>query len=332
MLTIGKLGGSDGAARNPSYYTSVVASGREDYYAGRGEAPGNWVGQGSAQLGLSGEVGEDDLAALMGGRRPGSSEQLRRPFGERAVVGFDLTFSAPKSVSVLYGLGDEGVSEAVRVAHDGAVGAALEYLEREACRARRGKGGLEQVPGEGFVAGAFRHRTSRAGDPQLHTHAVVCNLTRAPDGRYTALDGRALYHQAKTGGYLYQSELRARLSDALGLEWGAVEKGVAELRGIPRSVLEHFSVRRAEILERAAEQGRRSRRARQVAAYETRRAKDYGVPLDRLRDQWRARATEHGLSDQSASSLRLSAAAEFARSPPRRPWSSSPGSLRARRG
>ena len=101
MLTIAKLGGSDGASRSPTYYTSVVASGQEDYYAGRGEAPGEWIGQGAAELGLSGEVGADDLAALMAGRVPGSGEELRRPLGERAVVGFDLTFSAPKSVSVL---------------------------------------------------------------------------------------------------------------------------------------------------------------------------------------------------------------------------------------
>ncbi|MCA1697504.1 MAG: relaxase domain-containing protein [Actinobacteria bacterium] len=98
MLTIGKLGGSDGASRSPTYYTSVVASGREDYYAGQGEAPGEWVGHGAAELALSGEVEADDLAALMAGRRPRSGEQLRRPFGERAVVGFDLTLSAPKSV------------------------------------------------------------------------------------------------------------------------------------------------------------------------------------------------------------------------------------------
>ena len=220
MLTIAKLGGSDGASRSPSYYTSVVASGQEDYYAGRGEAPGEWIGQGAAELGLSGEVDADDLGALMAGRAPGSEAQLRRPFGERAVVGFDLTFSAPKSVSVLYGIGERGVPDAVRRAHDGAVAGALSYLEREACLARRGKGGACQVAGEGFVAGAFRHRTSRAGDPQLHTHAVVCNLTRGPEGRYSALDGRALYRQAKTAGYLYQAELRARLSGALGVEWG----------------------------------------------------------------------------------------------------------------
>ncbi len=223
MLTIGKLGGLDGASRSPSYYTSVVATGREDYYAGRGEAPGEWVGQGAAVLDLSGEVDADDLGALMEGRRPGSQDQLRRPFGERAVVGFDLTFSAPKSVSILYGAGDEQLSRAVREAHDGAVRAALGYMERAACRARRGHAGVERVAGEGFAAGAFRHRTSRARDPQLHTRAVVGNLTRGPDRRWTALDGRPLYHHAKTGGYLYQAELRARLSGSLGVEWTAVE-------------------------------------------------------------------------------------------------------------
>lgn len=127
-----------------------------------------------------------------------------------------------------------------------AVGEALAYLERAACRARRGKGGVQRVRGR--VAAAFRHRTSRAGDPQLHTHVVVGNLTEGPDGRWTALDGRLFYKHAKTAGYLYQAALRAQLTERLGVRWTDVDRGSTDIVGIPRNVIEHFSQRRAEIV------------------------------------------------------------------------------------
>ena len=169
------------------------------------------------------------------------------------------------------------------------------YLEREACWTRRGRAGAIRLPGRGFVAAAFRHRSSRAGDPLLHTHVVVANATQAADGRWTALDGRELYRHAKTAGYLYQAALRAELSQQLGLRWQAVERGAADVEGVPRRVIDHFSQRRAEILELMGARGETSARAAQVATLETRRGKQYGVPVDRLREQWRARAAEHGL-------------------------------------
>ena len=164
------------------------------------------------------------------------------------------------------------------------------------------RGGERAAPARSRARASWRApfaTAHRARATQLHTHAVVCNLTRGPEGRHSALDGRALYRQAKTAGYLYQAELRARLSGALKVEWGPVERGVAEIEGVPRHLCEHFSTRRAEIVERVAESGGSSRRARQVAAYETRRAKDYGVPLPRLREEWRARAAEHGLDREA---------------------------------
>jgi len=110
------------------------------------------------------------------------------------VPGFDLTFRAPKSVSLLYGLGDERTAESVRAAHDAAVAAAVGWLEAEAARSRRGHGGSERVAVTGFVAAAFRHRSSRARDPLLHTHVLVANLARTVDDRrWRTLDTAALY-------------------------------------------------------------------------------------------------------------------------------------------
>ncbi len=191
-------------------------------------------------------------------------------------------------------------------AHEAAVAEAIGYLEREACRARRGHGGAIVVDGRGFVAAAFRHRSSRAGDPLLHTHVVVANATQGPDGRWTALDGRLLYRHAKTAGYLYQAVLRAELTERLRVRWNAVERGTADVAGVPRRVIEHFSQRRAEILEHMAARGERSARAAQVATLETRRRKEYGVPVDRLRARVagsRGRARSRPLRSCAASSV-----------------------------
>jgi conjugative relaxase-like TrwC/TraI family protein len=292
VLSIGKLAAGPSAGR---YYIEQVAQGREDYYAGDGEAPGGWHGAGAEALGLDGEVDEGGLSRLLSAEDPATGASLRRPLAAGAVAGFDLTFRAPKSVGLLFGVAEAPVArEAVR-SHEAAVRGALRYLEREACRARRGAGGREQVTGEGFVAAAFRHRSSRAGDPLLHTHVVVANATRGPDGRWTALDGRELYRHAKTAGYLYQAVLRAELTERLGVEWNDVVNGAADVRGVPREVIEHFSERRAEIVEHMRKRGERSARAAQVATLETRRGKEYGVPVDRLRAEWRARSAEHGL-------------------------------------
>ena len=184
---------------------------------------GTWAGRGANLLGLAGEVDEAGIVRLLEGRDPASAEQLRRPLTRGAVAGFDLTFRAPKSVSVLFGIADAEVSHESR-AHEHAVAGGLSYLEREACRARRGHGGAIQVRGGGFVAAAFRHRSSRAGDPLLHTHVVVANGTRGPDGRWTALDGRPLYRHAKTAGYLYQAVLRAELTSGSASSGGRRER------------------------------------------------------------------------------------------------------------
>jgi conjugative relaxase-like TrwC/TraI family protein len=216
MLSIGKL-----AARQADYYleqahgrvtrAGAVSSGVEDYYLGGPEAAGEWIGTGLRLLGLGGTVGEDALRRLLAGEHPGTGELLGRSKQSR-VPGFDLTFSAPKCVSVLFGVGDDRVRGAIRRAHDSAVADALGYVERHAAVTRRGVGGVHAVPGRGLVAAAFRHRTSRAGDPQLHTHVLVANLTLGADGRWSALDGRRLYAHAKTAGYVYEARYRGLLA------------------------------------------------------------------------------------------------------------------------
>src|SRR4051812_18570756 len=110
VLSIGKLPAGPTAAR---YYVEQVAQGREDYYAGEGEAPGTWVGSGATSLALRGEVTEGGITLLLDGRDPGSGAQLRRPLASRAVAGFDVTFRAPKSLSVLFGIGESELADAL---------------------------------------------------------------------------------------------------------------------------------------------------------------------------------------------------------------------------
>jgi conjugative relaxase-like TrwC/TraI family protein len=175
MLGVGKIAATPTAGL---YYAEQVSRGVEDYYAGEGEAPGVWAGAGAAGLGLGGEVGEAGILRLLSGQNPASGVALRQPLGLSSVAGFDLTFRAPKSVSVVFGIPDDGVVETIRAAHQAAVREALRYLEHEACQARRSHGGSTVVEGRDFVAAAFEHRSSRAGDPLLHTHVVVANMTQ----------------------------------------------------------------------------------------------------------------------------------------------------------
>jgi conjugative relaxase-like TrwC/TraI family protein len=239
VLSIGKL-----TVEQSRYYERQVAQGRDDYYSGRGESPGRWTGSGAGVLGLGGEVDDEGFMALMEGRDPGSGERLKHVGGRSKVAALDLTFSAPKSVSVLFAIGQPGLVEA----HESAVDAALGYLEREACRVRRGRGGVRREVGAGFVAAAYRHRMSRAEDPQLHTHVVAANMARGQDGRWTALDGTPIYRHAKAAGFLYQAHLRAAVRERLPwVRWGAVRNGMAEIEQIAPEVLREFSTRRRQI-------------------------------------------------------------------------------------
>jgi conjugative relaxase-like TrwC/TraI family protein len=207
------------------------------------------------------------------------------------------SFSAPKSVSLLWGLGGVEAAGQVKAAHREAVGAALSYLQREACWTRRGAGGREFVKGSGFLAAAYVHRSSRNGDPQLHTHVLVANATKGPDGRWTRLYHPAIYEHAKTAGYLYEAHLRHGLTLRLGVHWQEVRSGIAEIEGFADSHLRAFSTRRAEILEAAGSDA--SAASMQVATLATRKPKDTDLSTQTLRQRWQKRAKEIGLDRET---------------------------------
>ena len=285
MLSIGRLGTTGGA----DYYLGKVANNVDDYYLGRGEAPGQWIGATSEQLGLVGQVGPDALRNLLAGTSA-SGEDLGARISEDRRPGYDLTFSAPKGASLLWAFGSEEVRDSISVAHDRAVGAVLDHLSAEACYARRGAGGHQLIETNGFIGAAFRHRTSRAGDPQLHTHVVVPNLVQGADGRWSAPDGRHLYLWQKAAGTLYQSALRAELAP-LGLAWDIRRNGLSELRDIPKSVLRAFSKRRVDIESALEYRGATSSNAAETAALATRERKPAGGITERCAARRLDRAT-----------------------------------------
>lgn len=304
MLSVAKL-----VAGAEEYYLNTVASGLEEYYTGVGEAPGHWLGSAAAELGLSGEVDAAGLAAVLRGRSPldGSSLTGRSVSADRRVAGFDVTLSAPKSVSLLYGLGPAEVGEAVRQAHDDAVSDALAYLDAHAAMARRSAGGAQTIGTAGLVTAAFRHRTSRAGDPQLHTHVLVANLVRADDGKWSSLHAKLLYNQGRSAGFVYQAALRAGLVERLGVRFGPIDQGAAEIQGAPRRLLEEFSKRRVQIVAHLDVIGSTSPRAAEIATLATRQPKQpagarEGTISD-LHEFWRDRARTAGIAPEALLSV-----------------------------
>ena len=235
------------------YYAEEIAQGREDYYARSAERPGRFVGRGAESLGVSGrEADAVALERLFGhGTDPRDGAPLGRSFSpedSRAVAGFALTFSPPKSVSALWALAEQQTADQVLAAHEAAVSTAFAFVDEHASFTRRGHNGVLQVDTDGLIAASFVHRTSRAADPQLHTHLLVANKVRAADAKWLSLDGRELFETQKAAGMLYKAALRSELSTRLGVAWTPVdENGVAEVVGVPQALIEQWSARRHEL-------------------------------------------------------------------------------------
>lgn len=183
------------------YVLRQVAGGLEGYYLGSGEAPGVWSGRLAARLGLAGVVEGDLLRALIDRRHPVGGETLMAGTGRKPMVrAIDATFSAPKSVSWLWAFGGSEVASVISIAHVEAVEAALAFVEERAAVTRRQRNGVRvRARTIGWAVATFLHRTSRSGDPQLHTHAVIANLVQRDDGRWVSLDATALYHLSVLG-------------------------------------------------------------------------------------------------------------------------------------
>jgi hypothetical protein len=186
----------------------------------------------------------------------------------------------------------------VRAAQQAAVSEALGYLESAAGHGLRGHQGdghrAARIGTAGWIVAAFEHRTSRAGDPQLHAHLVVPNLLKGADGKWSAVDSKAVYRHALTASYLYHAVLRGELTARLGVAWTAPEKGIAEVAGIPTDLIAVFSTRRREILSALRASGRSGPDAAQAACLATRLRKTAPAPEQTLHERCAARACEAG--------------------------------------
>src|SRR6266545_3298404 len=280
------------------YYVREVAHNREEYLSGHRESPGRWLGRGAQALGQHGTATTEAFVRVFHGRHPETGELLGRAHGGRGVPAFDVVLRPTKSVSLLYGLGDARLAAQVLEAHHQATTEALGYLE-EHVGARRGHGGAEHVAGGGLLAVGFDHRTSREGDPLLHTHLVVANRVQGPDGRWTALDGRDLYRHRRAADAVYRAAYQQELTHSLGVKWTAADRhGNREIQGMPQGLIRAFSKRAEQVqaeVERLEASGReRTPRLVKWAVHATRKAKEHEAP-ETLYDRWRAEAGERGI-------------------------------------
>jgi conjugative relaxase-like TrwC/TraI family protein len=284
VLTISKC-------RDLGYYEREVIDGREEYLSEDGRSPGRWVGSLAASDGLTGLADCEALGRAFNGVHPCGFKMTERDLD---VVGFDLTLSPSKSVSLIWALGSPDDSRHVEEALHAARNEVERYLESTACSVRRRAGGTEVEPGKGFMGAVFMHRTSRLGDPGIHLHWTIFNVTEGPDGRRTALDARAIYRERYTAEAVFQATLRHELVDRLGLVFDEMDRhGVAEVAGISHDMRRAFSRRRTEIVAEMNRLGVHSGDGARLATLSTRRPKLTGVTEDELRAEWRQRAGDH---------------------------------------
>lgn len=292
MLSIGAM-----SASQAGYYTGLS---REDYYTNGGEPPGVWIGSGSRIIGAAGPVSSVALNNLFRGlSADGSRElvQLQNHVGkQRHRPGWDLTFSAPKSVSALWSQADPALRASIQAAQFQAVREAIGYLEETAAFTRRGKSGSE-LERAGLLVACFEHSTSRALDPQLHTHALVLNIGVGPDGGTRTLSSLSLFESKMAAGAIYRAELAFQLRE-LGFDIER-KRSWFEVSGVPARLIETFSKRREAIKQVLATKGIDSPQAASIAALETREAKET-VSREKLFASWRMDGKAVGWSPEKS--------------------------------
>ncbi len=285
------------ASQAASYYEA------DDYYAEGGMAPSQWFGEAAEKLGLSGEVDREKFAEMLEGRVAGQQLGTTRDGKVEHRPGWDITLSAPKSVSIMAEVaGDKRLIKA----HGAAVKVALAHVEKHmaATRIRQGGEVLREATGNLAIA-TFRHATSRAQDPQLHTHGVILNATQDKDGNWRSLEPRAFYQLQKEIGAIYRQELAHGVTE-LGYRIEAGKDSLFEIAGVPEKAIDALSQRTAAIDARLAERGTSRAEAsaaeKQIAALDTREAKSHADHRT-LRADWRATADGAGFDKEARDKL-----------------------------
>lgn len=261
--------------------------------AAEGDVRGEWGGRGAGRLGLSGPVDKADFQPVLEGRLPNGDVLGRIVDGERKhTPGWDLTFSAPKSVSLL---AEVGLDHRLVEAHEKAVTAAMAWTESNAIGTRESTSvGKIFVRTENLLAARFTHHTSRNQDPALHSHVVVANATQDASGQWRSVHSIELFRSKMAIGQVYRSEL-AREVLALGYDIKVDEKqGTWEIPTVPDEYRTLMSSRRAQIEQKLAEWGKNGAEDAARAALVTRQRKQ-DTPLRDLQGKWRSVAGEMGI-------------------------------------
>jgi conjugative relaxase-like TrwC/TraI family protein len=285
------------ATQAASYYEA------DDYYAEGGFAPSEWLGKGAQTLKLAGAVDREQFAQLLAGHVAGQELGTMRDGEWEHRPGWDITFSAPKSVSIMAEVAGD---RRLIAAHERAVKTALELAEQHFSATRiREDGSIRREATGNLVIASFRHGTSRALDPQLHSHNIILNMTRDEGGQWRSLEPRAFYQMQKQMGAIYRQELAAGVQRlGYGIERG--KDSTFEIAGIGEETLESFSQRSAAIEARLAERGKSRAEAsaaeKQIAALDTRLAKE-AVPHAELIGAWREAADAAGWDEQARRGL-----------------------------
>lgn len=290
MLAIAKMG-----RRNKYYYANLAQASNEASSATPGEPPGMWGGTGAVRIGLLGTVERDAFLAIFDGFLPTHEKLVQNAGAVNRVPGWDLVFTVPKSISILWVAADPEVRNQLRALHARAVAEAIVYLETQVTRAQ---GEKEKV---GLVVAYFEHGSNRAGHPNLHTHALVLNAGVTHAGEWGAIDSRVLYQHKMAAGALYRSELARLLQEELQLPLTRCQQWF-ELRGFSRTEgkyqeLMNFWSRRRQDIE--AQHPLTAAQA-QTIAYRTRDAKGSVPPRDELFRKWQQDAAQRGFGPRQA--------------------------------
>jgi conjugative relaxase-like TrwC/TraI family protein len=278
------------AASASRYYSHLQ---HDDYYSREGEPPGRWAGKGADRLSLDGPVTQAEFDAALRGIDPKTGERLAQlgGRGREHSSGWDMTFSAPKSVSVLWALSEAPERQMIVQAHRSAVLAATAHLEATAGWARRGRAGAAREQTAGLLMAQFDHHTSRESDPQLHTHTFIFNLAPRRDGSWGAIISRELYKAQKQAGATYRQTLASELErQGIRIER---QKDTFRVTAIPRHVERAFSKRRQAIEEAARAHGYSTPKGMELATLRTRRPKR-DARLGELINHWQAEAKALG--------------------------------------
>lgn len=272
---------------------------KDDYYT---KEQGQWFGKGAEALGLEGTIFKDDFVSVAAGIDPETGKELVKAGGtaQEHRAGNDMTFSAPKSVTLL-SLSDERVLEA----HNNAVQSALTIWEKEFAQIRQTVDGItEKVDTGNIVAGIFNHGTSRELDPQLHSHVFVMNLSQNENQQWRAMSNENLFNQKMFTGTVYHSELAKNLNE-LGYktEISDTKTGNFEVVGVEKELINEFS-KRSEQIKHAYEehknderfQGKSEAEIKSSLALETRQSKPKEIDREYLKNEWTDRFREHNTS------------------------------------